>query len=132
MDTDAGPIHCRDVLVATNGYTDSLLRTVQRRIVTLRSGLIATAALPPEVMTRLMPKGRVYGNTNRVFYYFRAAPGRCSSQIGTFSCCAGVTNGVGAASTIFTKSGDCGPIPSTWPQSAAFTQCVGPRAFLYL
>lgn len=22
-----------------------------------------------------MPKGRVYGNTNRVFYYFRAAPG---------------------------------------------------------
>ena len=74
LDTDAGPIHCRDVLVATNGYTDSLMRTVQRRIVTVRSGLIATAALPPEVMTRLMPKARVYGNTNRVFYYFRAAP----------------------------------------------------------
>ena len=74
VETDAGPISCRDVLIATNGYTDGLVRPLKRRIVTVRSSLIATAPLPPEVMARLMPKNRVYGNTNRVFYYFRAAP----------------------------------------------------------
>jgi glycine/D-amino acid oxidase-like deaminating enzyme len=74
VDTDAGPVRCRDVLVATNGYTDALVPAVHRRIVTVRSGLIATDALLPEVMARLMPTRRVYGNTNRVFYYFRAAP----------------------------------------------------------
>jgi glycine/D-amino acid oxidase-like deaminating enzyme len=75
VETEAGKLRCRDVLIATNGYTDALVRPLQRRIVTVRSGLIATAALPAEIMARLMPKNRVYGNTNRVFYYFRAAPG---------------------------------------------------------
>lgn len=72
--TDAGPVTCGEVLVATNGYTDGLVRPLRRRIVSIRSGLIATAPLSPEIMARLMPKNRVYGNTNRVFYYFRAAP----------------------------------------------------------
>ncbi|HUU24567.1 MAG TPA: FAD-binding oxidoreductase [Methyloceanibacter sp.] len=75
LETDAGPLRSRDVLVATNGYTSGLVPPLQRRIVTVRSGLIATAELPADVMARLMPKGRVYGNTNRVFYYFRGAPG---------------------------------------------------------
>jgi len=74
VETDAGPILCRDVLIATNGYIDGLSRPLKRRIVTVRSGLIATAPLPPEIMARLMPKNRVYGNTSRVFYYFRQAP----------------------------------------------------------
>jgi glycine/D-amino acid oxidase-like deaminating enzyme len=74
LDTEAGPLACRNVLVATNGYTSSLLRTLMDRIVAVRSGLIATAALPEDTMARLLPKNRVYGNTNRVFYYFRAAP----------------------------------------------------------
>ncbi|ODS00823.1 FAD-dependent oxidoreductase [Methyloceanibacter superfactus] len=75
LETDAGPLRCRDVVIATNGYTSGLVPPLRRRIVTVRSGLIATAELPADVMTRLMPKGRVYGNTNRVFYYFRSAPG---------------------------------------------------------
>jgi glycine/D-amino acid oxidase-like deaminating enzyme len=75
VDTDAGPLRCREVVVATNGYTDGLVRALQRRIVTVRSGLIATGHLPPGAMARLMPKNRVYGNTNRVFYYFRKPPG---------------------------------------------------------
>ena len=74
LETDAGPIQCRDVLVATNGYTENLVDVLKRRIVTIRSGLIATEELPADLTARLMPKNRVYGNTNRVFYYFRAAP----------------------------------------------------------
>lgn len=72
--TETGPIGCTDVLVATNGYTDRLLGSLRRRIVGIRSGLIATEPLPPGLIDQLMPARRVYGNTNRVFYYFRAAP----------------------------------------------------------
>ncbi len=74
LETDAGPLQCRDVLVATNGYTENLVDTLKRRIVTIRSALIATDELPSDLTARLMPKNRVYGNTNRVFYYFRVAP----------------------------------------------------------
>lgn len=74
VSTEVGLIDCRQVLVATNGYTDSLFGHLRRRIVSIRSGLIATEQLQPGEIEQLMPGGRVYGNTNRVFYYFRAAP----------------------------------------------------------
>lgn len=73
--TPRGTIVCRDVIIATNGYTDSLVPELGRRIVPIGSGLIATGEIPEATFSRLLPKNRVYGNTNRVFYYFRAAPG---------------------------------------------------------
>ncbi len=72
--TDRGAVRCRNVIVATNGYTDRSLPELHRRIVPIGSAIIATAEIPEEVFARLMPAGRVYGNTNRVFWYFRAAP----------------------------------------------------------
>ncbi len=72
--TPRGDIACKNVIVATNGYTDGLVPELGRRIVPIGSGLIATGEIPEDVFSRLMPKNRVYGNTNRVFYYFRAAP----------------------------------------------------------
>ncbi|ODR94317.1 FAD-dependent oxidoreductase [Methyloceanibacter stevinii] len=74
VSTEVGLIDCRQVLVATNGYTDTLFGHLRRRIVSIRSGLIATEQLQPGMIEQLLPGGRVYGNTNRVFYYFRAAP----------------------------------------------------------
>lgn len=73
--TPRGTISARDVIVATNGYTDGLVPELGRRIVPIGSGLIATGQIPATTFARLMPKNRVYGNTNRVFYYFRTAPG---------------------------------------------------------
>lgn len=73
--TPLGQIRARDVIIATNGYTDGLVPELGRRIVPIGSGLIATGEIPEATFSRLLPKGRVYGNTNRVFYYFRAAPG---------------------------------------------------------
>lgn len=73
--TPLGEIACKDVIVATNGYTDSLVPELGRRIVPIGSGLIATGEIPEAMFSGLLPKNRVYGNTNRVFYYFRAAPG---------------------------------------------------------
>ncbi|WP_439542285.1 NAD(P)/FAD-dependent oxidoreductase [Hyphomicrobium sp.] len=73
--TPLGEISCKNVLIATNGYTDGLVPELGRRILPIGSGLIATGEIPEATFSRLLPKNRVYGNSNRVFYYFRAAPG---------------------------------------------------------
>ncbi|WP_022723998.1 FAD-binding oxidoreductase [Rhodopseudomonas sp. B29] len=67
-------IRARDVLIATNGYTKNVSPYFDQRIVPVGSAQIATEIMPPEVFDRLMPGGRVYGCTNRVFFYFRPAP----------------------------------------------------------
>ncbi len=72
--TARGETIARNVIVASNGYTDGLVPELGRRIVPVGSGLIATDEIPEELYDRLLPKNRVYGNTNRVFYYFRGAP----------------------------------------------------------
>lgn len=72
--TPRGTIACRNVIIATNGYTGGLVPELSRRIVPIGSGLIATADIPQATLARLLPNNRVYGNTNRVFDYFRAAP----------------------------------------------------------
>jgi len=73
--TPLGEIACRNVVIATNGYTDGLVPELGRRIVPVGSGLIATGEIAESVFSGLLPKDRAYGNTNRVFYYFRTAPG---------------------------------------------------------
>ncbi|MCC6715975.1 MAG: FAD-binding oxidoreductase [Gammaproteobacteria bacterium] len=72
--TAGGAIEARDVLVATNGYTTRALPWVRRRVIPVGSAIIATEELPAERIARLMPRGRVYGNSARVFHYFRPSP----------------------------------------------------------
>lgn len=73
--TARGTTRARNVIIATNGYTGALVRELKPRIVPVGSGLIATGEIDAAVVDRLLPKRRVYGNTNRVFSYFRLAPG---------------------------------------------------------
>lgn len=72
--TTRGEVTACEVIVATNGYTDAALAGLRRRIVPIGSAIIATEELPPGLMEQLMPMGRVYGNTARVFHYFRPSP----------------------------------------------------------
>jgi glycine/D-amino acid oxidase-like deaminating enzyme len=122
--TDAGSLRCRDVVVATNGYTDGLVRPLQRRLVTVRSGLIATAPLPPDMMARLMPKNRVYGNTNRVFYYFRAAPGEnrivWGGRVGRAAGLAAFRHLARDLLTVFPDLGDI-PVTHAWDGQIGYT-----------
>jgi glycine/D-amino acid oxidase-like deaminating enzyme len=74
LSTAAGVVRCRDVIVATDGYTDALLPAIAPRILAVGSAIIATAPLPEPLFDRLLPRNRVYGTTNRVFSYFRGAP----------------------------------------------------------
>ncbi|KIZ41612.1 MULTISPECIES: FAD-binding oxidoreductase [Rhodopseudomonas] len=72
---DDGALTARDVLVATNGYTKAVGRFFTQRMVPVGSAQIVTGPIPAALFRQLMPSGRVYGNTSRVFSYFRPAPG---------------------------------------------------------
>ncbi len=76
LTTPRGRIVARDVIVATNGYTGPLVPWLRRRTIPIGSYIIATEALPREVMDRLFPTDRIASDTCRVVYYYRASPDR--------------------------------------------------------
>lgn len=72
--TARGDLLARDVIVTTNAYADSSDRWLRRRIVPVRSRIIATERLPREVFARLMPAGMMCSDTRKLSYYYRPAP----------------------------------------------------------
>jgi glycine/D-amino acid oxidase-like deaminating enzyme len=88
--TSAGTVQARQVLVCTNGYTDGASPYLRRRLVPVRSRVIATEELAPEVMARLMPKLMMMGEGLQLGFYYRPSPdgrrillgGRDSSRVG--------------------------------------------------
>jgi glycine/D-amino acid oxidase-like deaminating enzyme len=74
--TSAGEIRARDLIVATNGYTGAASGALRRRLIPVTSYIIATEELPADLMARLMPRGRVVTDTNRLLVYYRPSPDR--------------------------------------------------------
>ena len=74
VSTARGEVRSRDVVIATNGYTGNLTPWLQRRVIPIGSYIIATEALAPEQMKRLMPKNRIVSDTRKVVFYYRASP----------------------------------------------------------
>ncbi|RWA97308.1 FAD-binding oxidoreductase [Mesorhizobium sp.] len=72
--TSRGKIRAGQVLVCTNGYTDASDRWLRRRIVPVRSRIIATEPLPRDLMNRLMPTQMMYGDGRKLSYYYRPSP----------------------------------------------------------
>ena len=72
--TDRGDIKAGQVLVCTNGYTDSSDRWLRRRLVPVRSRMIATEELPPELMARLMPRNMMISENRQLGFYYRPSP----------------------------------------------------------
>jgi len=72
--TDRGPIRADKVIAATNGYTGALTPWMRRRLVPVRSLMIATAPMPPEQIIALIPRGRMIADTKTFLYYFRPSP----------------------------------------------------------
>lgn len=72
--TARGSLVARDVIVATNGYTDGLITWLERRIIPIPSQIIATENIEPQLMDQLMPKRRMLGNTLNLYNYFRPSP----------------------------------------------------------
>lgn len=72
--TARGLVKARQVLVCTNGYTDAATPWLTRRIVPVRSRIIATEPLPPQTMSRLMPRRMMLNDTRTLGFYFRPSP----------------------------------------------------------
>lgn len=72
--TARGPIRCKDVLIATNGYTGMLLPWLRRRVIPAASYIVVTEPLPAGLMDRLLPERRTYADTRRLLNYFRPTP----------------------------------------------------------
>lgn len=69
-----GKTRAERVVICTNGYTGLQFPELRRRILPLRSAMIATEELDPALVKRLMPKGRMYGDSRRIVAYYRQSP----------------------------------------------------------
>jgi glycine/D-amino acid oxidase-like deaminating enzyme len=72
--TSAGTIRARDLVVATNGYSEGSGRSLRRRLIPVTSYMIATDELPATLMDELMPRRRMVTDTNRLLCYYRPSP----------------------------------------------------------
>jgi glycine/D-amino acid oxidase-like deaminating enzyme len=72
--TSRGVIKARNVVVATEAYSDAAFPPLRDRIVPVGSHLIATAPLDPALEAGLMRHHRVLFDTRHLLYYFRLSP----------------------------------------------------------
>jgi glycine/D-amino acid oxidase-like deaminating enzyme len=76
VETTRGAIHARDVLVATNAYTDGAAPSLRRRIIPIGSYIIATEPLPEDVAREISPTGRAYFDTRNFLSYWHVSADR--------------------------------------------------------
>ena len=74
VETARGRVEAADVIVATNGYTDGVDPWLRRRLVPVRSRIIATTPLSNNLMSALMPKQVMCAETRNLHYYYRPSP----------------------------------------------------------
>ncbi|MEO7117469.1 MAG: FAD-binding oxidoreductase, partial [Candidatus Limnocylindrales bacterium] len=68
--TDRGTIAARDVLVATNGYTDGLWPWLRQRIMPIGSYIIATEPMSEDLAVSVSPRGRTFFDSKNFLYYW--------------------------------------------------------------
>jgi glycine/D-amino acid oxidase-like deaminating enzyme len=72
--TARGTVRARDVIVGTNGYTDAADTWLRRRMVPVRSRIIATAPISANLMGALMPRRMMLSDGRKLHYYYRPSP----------------------------------------------------------
>jgi glycine/D-amino acid oxidase-like deaminating enzyme len=69
--TPHGRIRARQVILATNGYTDDLIPQLRRRIIPIRTTAIATAPLQGAQIEELFPGRCCFWDSYRLFHYYQ-------------------------------------------------------------
>jgi glycine/D-amino acid oxidase-like deaminating enzyme len=69
--TPRGVIQTRDVLLATNGYSDRLFPWLRRRVIPIWSYIIATEPLPADLAHSAIPNRRMLFDSKNFLYYWR-------------------------------------------------------------
>src|SRR5256884_175231 len=71
VETPRGAIAARDVLLATNGYSDGLVPSIRRRIIPIGSYIIATEPLSDDRARSAIPNRRMLFDSKNFLYYWR-------------------------------------------------------------
>ena len=71
IDTERGAVAAQTVIVATDAYTDRVFDQLRRTVVAVPSIQVASAPLPTELRTRILPHGQSVSDTQRILRYFR-------------------------------------------------------------
>jgi glycine/D-amino acid oxidase-like deaminating enzyme len=74
LHTIKGEIRVKEILLATNGYTDQLMPKLKPRIFAGGSYSIVTEPLSPEMQAEINPKSRVFWDSKWFLNYFRLTP----------------------------------------------------------
>jgi glycine/D-amino acid oxidase-like deaminating enzyme len=69
--TARGDLGAREVLIATNGYTDEAAPALQRRLIPIGSYIICTAPLTGSLAAQLLPRRRMAFDSRHFLHYFR-------------------------------------------------------------
>jgi sarcosine oxidase len=71
LTTLGGSVSAERVIIATNGYTDSLWPGLRQSVVPLHSVQVATEPLPASLRSEILPGGRPVADMGRIVTYFR-------------------------------------------------------------
>jgi glycine/D-amino acid oxidase-like deaminating enzyme len=74
VSTSAGEVTTRDVLFATDAYTDRAAPALQRRYIPVGSYIIVTAPLARDAAASLLPRRRTAFDSKHFLHYFRLTP----------------------------------------------------------
>lgn len=72
--TPRGRVRCRNVLVATNGYTGAALPWFKRRLAPINAYMIATQPLPHDAWQAILPMRRTYHDNRRRSHFITFSP----------------------------------------------------------
>jgi glycine/D-amino acid oxidase-like deaminating enzyme len=86
LKTAHGTVSARQVILATNGYTDGLWPGLRQSIIPAHSFQVATAPLADRVRRTILPYGQVCSDSRRLLLYFRIDSGGrlVMGGVGTF------------------------------------------------
>lgn len=78
VSTETGIVRAKQVVVATNGYTEGVaaLRRFSERLIPVPSAIIVTEKLPKDLLERLIPRRRTMADSRRILRYFRIVDDR--------------------------------------------------------
>ena len=74
LETPRGYVEAKEIILATNGYTDRLSPTLNRKTFPVGSYSIVTEPLSDELIHEISPKGRVFWDSKWFLNYFRLTP----------------------------------------------------------
>ena len=72
--TSRGMVECRELLVATNGYTSNVVPALRQGIFPIGSYIIVTEPLLPALQAELSPRRRMFFDSKNFLNYFRLTP----------------------------------------------------------